>query len=718
MKLLIKSKALFITILIILIAGTIAFVNSQSELIITIPNESQESKQILRELISLSKGNIDRALIKLESTSGLDEYTEYKKQYILAKLYEKKQDISKSISILESLLNKNYPLKERVLFHYARLNTIQGNDKVALNYFNKLIRDFPQSKSIPQAKYFLAQTLLRLRLNNDAIKTLLSLKNEFPKTQFGIATNYYLGEYAYNNNNFDEVLGYWRNYLTLSPDGRFATDIANFIKTNKNLKTEPHDYTLIGNYFFHKKDYKNAAYFFKIEKNPKHYYKLGYSLFRENSKKEAATYLEQFAKAYPRSKNAKFALLYSSKSIPPYSRQSFWEKTGKEIPELTYYTIYKIAQNETNKRKKRNLLKAYIEKYPDTEFALDAVWEIMWSKISEKDYSGAENIAKVHFEKSKDTPHSTSETRAKIGFWLGKIAEVKKQDEKALEYYRETSGIIFDNYYCHRAKNRLLALTSQKDPKWNQQKNISDYSNFDWQIPRIVKEDSLSRHFGITVAELINLEQYDEAIDLIGKNKSPSKQITAWLKALNSEYETSINLASTLTTNYKISAKSPIWKLAYPLYYWQYIINTAKKHPNIDPMLICGLIRQESRFETNALSISNARGLMQLIPPTAKTVSHEADVNLHSLDLLNNPQINVALGIHYLNRIIMDFGNPVFAIASYNAGPNAVKKWMTDFPSSSSDLDYFIEDIPYDETKNYVKKVFGSYWTYLELYKI
>lgn len=679
-----------------------------------IPFEDEESKKKLIKIVSLSKVDTMLAILELEKLKDSGNYTEYKKNYILGRLYEKNNNNKEARLIYEKIINQNYPLKERVIFHLANLNAKEGNNKTALKLYNKLLHDFPYSKSVPQTKYYLAQTIFRLKLTKEALNTLMSLKNEFPDTQYGIATNYYLGEYEYNNNNYNEALKYWREYLKLSPDGRFANEIKEAF-TKGNLSLLPSDYSLLGDVFYHKKDYKNSSHFYKIENNHKKYYELGYSLFRINKNNEAKRFLKEFAYAFPKSKNAKFALLYASKCLPFYEQKAFFVQATKDIPDLSYYTIYKQATLEKDKYKKEKILKDYLEKYTDNEFTLDAVWEIVWQKIQYKEYEDAKDFGKKYFNLSRNTKNSKSEGRARLGFWLGKLEEITGNTDKAVNLYTECENITFDNYYSLRSKNRLISLnTNLIDILWSQNSKLTGFNEYIWVIPQIIDSGTLRKFFGSTVSELINLKQYDEAIELIGKSKFPSKRITAWLQALNSEYESSINLSNTISNLYSLNKNNPLWNLAYPLHFWEYISDTCKKYPNIDPLLICSVIRQESRFDKNALSISDAYGLMQLIPSTAKVVARRLRINLHSLELLKEPKTNIALGIDYLDNLLKDFQNPLFAVASYNAGPNAVKSWIRKF--NKKDLDFFIEEIPYDQTKNYVKKVFASYWTYHLLY--
>lgn len=697
--------------LIILLTVVFFFIKPNS--VNNIPVEDPASQKLLDKVIESGKLNPDDEIVSLEGLN-VSNYTEYKKDYVLAKLYEEKGNFEKAISIYEKLLNKNYPLKERVLFHYAYLNTKLGKDSIALQYFNKLIREFPDSHSIPQAKYYLAQTQLRLRWTKDALNNLSSLKEKSPKTQYGIAANYYLGEDSYNHKNYSEAIRYWKQYLRFSPDGRFVSEIADFFSKLKPY-LKPDDYSLLGDVFFYKKDYLKAAQYYKTGNNSHKYYNLGYSLFRTGKTSEAYNYLKEYSYHFPKSKNAKLSLLLASKSIPYYSRKSFWEKVEKDIPSLAYYAIYKQTLLENSQMIKEHKLKRLISTYPDTEFTLDAVWEIVWDKIQDKRYADALEIGDKYFTISKDSIiNSKSEIRAKIGFWLGKICEVKGDKEKAKEYYKQTQEILFDNYYSFRASERYNALNGEEDRKWNIRFNPSNVNESLWSIPPVVNYEAAKRHFGVTIAELIKLHQYNEAIDLIGKSKFPSKQTTAWLKALNSEYDSSINISAELISNYSHNPKNQIWKLAYPLHFWQYIFTSCSRYRTLDPFLVCAVIRQESRYDRFACSISNACGLMQLIIPTAKTISRELKINISSRDILFDPQTNIIFGVYYLNGLINEMGNPLFAVASYNAGPNAVNNWRNKF--NTSDLDFFVEEIPYDETRNYVKKVFTNYWTYLNLY--
>jgi len=128
----------------------------------------------------------------------------------------------------------------------------------------------------------------------------------------------------------------------------------------------------------------------------------------------------------------------------------------------------------------------------------------------------------------------------------------------------------------------------------------------------------------------------------------------------------------------------------------------------LEKALILGLVRQESEFYTEAVSSSNAIGLMQLLPSTAKEIARKEGMRF-STDKLYDPDYNMNLGSNYLNRMITKFdGSYVLAVASYNAGPGRVQKWVNQYGkpgTNAHEVVDWIEKIPYSETRNYVQHV-------------
>jgi soluble lytic murein transglycosylase len=155
------------------------------------------------------------------------------------------------------------------------------------------------------------------------------------------------------------------------------------------------------------------------------------------------------------------------------------------------------------------------------------------------------------------------------------------------------------------------------------------------------------------------------------------------------------------------------WQARYPFPYLKEIEHWSKER-QINPLLVTAVIRQESRFEPNVKSAAGAVGLMQVLPSTAKWIAPQFKLDSKNINL-ENPNDNIMFGTAYLAQTHQQYNNnSLLAIASYNAGPGNVSKWLSVLPKD--DPDDFVEAIPFDETKNYVRQVFGNYWNYLRLY--
>lgn len=146
-----------------------------------------------------------------------------------------------------------------------------------------------------------------------------------------------------------------------------------------------------------------------------------------------------------------------------------------------------------------------------------------------------------------------------------------------------------------------------------------------------------------------------------------------------------------------------IWGLLFPARHWNVISKQAAKY-NIDPNLILGIIRQESAFKEEARSSANARGLMQVLPSTGRKVARQAGMARYEVKKLYRAETNIALGTHYLASLLRHYdGNEELALAAYDAGDARVDRWMREL--GTADMAEFVERIPFNETRSYVKQV-------------
>ena len=142
----------------------------------------------------------------------------------------------------------------------------------------------------------------------------------------------------------------------------------------------------------------------------------------------------------------------------------------------------------------------------------------------------------------------------------------------------------------------------------------------------------------------------------------------------------------------------------------------ATKVAAVDAAAIYAVARQESRFQVNAVSSAGARGLMQLMPGTAKETAGKIGLAYSPAKLTTDPLYNTQLGASYLDRQLAAYdGSLLLAAAAYNAGPGNANKWITAFGDPrSSEIDpvVWVELIPFQETRKYVQRVFGNYMVY------
>jgi soluble lytic murein transglycosylase len=156
-----------------------------------------------------------------------------------------------------------------------------------------------------------------------------------------------------------------------------------------------------------------------------------------------------------------------------------------------------------------------------------------------------------------------------------------------------------------------------------------------------------------------------------------------------------------------------VWEVAYPRAF-RPVVEREAKQAQMPEHLLYAVMREESAFKPDAVSVADAYGLMQLIVPTAKVVSKKLGLSATPTSL-KQPAINVALGSRYLANLTRKFDyNPLLAIPGYNAGPGAPARWVNERPAE--DFDVWVERIPYTETRNYTKRVIASMAAYAMLY--
>jgi soluble lytic murein transglycosylase-like protein len=391
------------------------------------------------------------------------------------------------------------------------------------------------------------------------------------------------------------------------------------------------------------------------------------------------------------------------------------------------YVLWRLSQflpNQANRYYRK-----LVEQYPDSDYAPESSWSLMWPDIKSGQYQSYLAKATEHVNRY---PRARSASTAL--FWKGKVQEKLGQKQAAIQTYQTVLNQYptpHFAYYAFRSYGRLQALTNGKDPGWTTQSALIDYPP-EYKLKSLQVVPDLQKMNGVFRQQIEELQEIGAPKDIMLladiAQGGLSEPLKSWKLALSGKRDESIRvireyLAEQAEQDASYAHISPAvlsdqLRLLYPVYFTKEIAAEVKAHP-LDPYIVQSLMREESYFNELAISSSRAMGLMQLLPSTAREVAGwNGNHRFQSTDLFI-PEVNVRLGTHYLYHLHQLFqGSSMPAVGGYNGGPNAMKRWIA---ASNGlfvqDPDMFVESIPYAESKNYIKKVFGSYWNYQKLYQ-
>ncbi|MBI4886349.1 MAG: lytic transglycosylase domain-containing protein, partial [Acidobacteria bacterium] len=234
------------------------------------------------------------------------------------------------------------------------------------------------------------------------------------------------------------------------------------------------------------------------------------------------------------------------------------------------------------------------------------------------------------------------------------------------------------------------------------------------------------------IRALLSIELYDAALDEVDyarrawEDVSPLQATAAWIRhrrglqegasARFTDVRGAITMMRRAYPQFMASGGEQLppelLRVIFPLDYWPLIRKYAEAY-GLDPYLMTALVAQESTFTADVRSGANAVGLMQLIPSTGRRYARRVGVR-YSPRTLTQPETNIRLGMRYFKDLVDRFGGAHFALASYNAGERRVAQWRLERPDFEQDE--FIDDIPFPETQNYVKRILGTADDYRRLY--
>jgi len=353
-------------------------------------------------------------------------------------------------------------------------------------------------------------------------------------------------------------------------------------------------------------------------------------------------------------------------------------------------------------------------RFPRGRYGDRAAWKIGWQAYKQDQFAEAAatfEAAAVAFPRADFRPSWL--------YWAARSRDRLDDPPAAAALHRVVASDYLNSYYG-RLASRVLAERREAPVR-----PIVVTNRADAAPPALVPNAAVIR-------ALVSVELYDEALQEVeyaqrAGGDSPVLQATmAWIRHHRALQEGAADRFADLRGAITIMRRAypqflaaggeqlppDVLRIIFPLDYWPLIKKYSDAH-RLDPYLMTALVAQESTFTADVRSSANAVGLMQLIPSTGRRYAAKLGIR-YSSRILTQPETNIRLGMRYFKDLMDRFGGAHYALASYNAGEARIVRWIAERPGFEQDE--FIDDIPFPETQNYVKRILGTADDYRRLY--
>lgn len=472
----------------------------------------------------------------------------------------------------------------------------------------------------------------------------------------------------------------------------------------------------------------------------------GRALLGQNSDAAAAAQFDRFVQTAPNDPRIGQATLLEGEALQRSgsTTQAVWllqsfaaqHPTDPSAPRALANAVQYLRQDSQTDAAQR-LEQQLIAAFPGSPFAAQAAFDLGWAAYERLDFATARTFWQMVRDRWANVP-----TSAPALLWLGKLEQRAGNLAAARHDYELAWKANPGDYYAFRARDLAESLGSSLPPSEIRAPSAdqlaherADFESWlaSWTHPGA--DERARPYLGAAISRDSTLARLRALADL-GFQEEVDAEVASASNRFRQDGRSLYALADTLAraglTRASLAAayqllmispapnayQAPIYlqRLVYPFPYQDLIVPAARTY-GVDPLLLVALIRQESSFNTTARSPSNAIGLTQFMPSTAQAVATEIGLADFRLDDLFRPAVAIRLGAAYLATEIKAFGgHPFIALAAYNAGEGNVRGWLVDNPRR--DLDLLVEEIPFSETREYVRNIYRFYQEYRSLYHL
>ena len=576
---------------------------------------------------------------------------------------------------------------ELVRFAYAKRLEARGKESQAAELYNDMITYHPLSNNVP-----LALKQIK-RLKPKSSKAALKRIEASTDTQ---RINKLRALFARHRS--EEVLDDGKRYLKDFKKGGELYCETQYLMGKSLTKLRQHSDS-IAHYEDIIKRCSDKSWLVKA------YYLAGRGLWNAGKRAEARAMFEKLWKAFPSHSYADDAMLYAAK----------------------------IEKSEGNTKNMRKILKEQLKSYPTGDMMSDAQWLLMQDLFLKEDYQEVIDFARESPEAGKESLY----TRGRLDYFAGRAAEKLKKTKDAKAFYEKVSIENPLGYYALLAVNRQAKLAGLKDGEdictidsgaicarliEASQKALEQKGGLKAaiEIPRSVEQADAFKRGGVFLR--LGMHALAEREFHVLSAKLSDSDEALWSLAMLLDAAKAYPFSHDITrrkiegweVGYPVKETEQRWTIAYPRPFFDEISTWAKTR-DIPSQVVWAIMREESGFNPRVESWANAKGLLQLMDSTAQKMAKKDEMKDFTASKLFEVDNNLRLGTAYIKELSDAFdAHPALIIAGYNGGSGNVNNWLNQ--NGKMDLDMWVEEIPYGQTRNYTKRVLTSFWTYHWLY--
>lgn len=730
---------LFFTVFIALLT-LVPFTSSCSAAVTTL-NEDDALK-ILRDLTKGGKLPAESVVSDIERRYA-NTKTGALAKLLRARIKFESNDFAGAAQILNSdIFKQKTELGDYALWLRGRALASAGNHAEAMQVFEQTAKEFPNSIRANESKLLWANSALQsgqaaripnflsdLNEKRNADSLLLTAKGYEQQSDQTNAIKFYRQVYFYGaGTNAAKEAETKLTFLSQPLIPQTAEEIAARAETLSSARGA-NEAEKTKNYLEAEKAYAQLISSFPNAATTQIYYKRFLNFINLKRMPDAQNAFNSVAPNAKEEAYYQLALGYAKNRLWANARTTVDEMRAKfpngKLTPKTVIAVGMAARDAKNKVDETYFLRSAVASYPQAIEVAQAQFELAWLEHESKNFQQSSALLTEHLARYVDRDNTN---RGKAGYWAARDSERAGKINEACALYDATVYRYGANWYGYIALQRLTALRGRGQCQAKQ--NFPSGS----LIPKAVEnlkqvmvapETSTAKELerAEKSEELSTVGLFDWAIDELKEAQKTAGNSPKINLSLAKHYRLKgdqVNALLSLAKSYPdYSQMFPEelgrdeWDIFYPLTNWNDIKYWAKQR-NLDAYQVAGLIRQETIFDPKAKSGANAYGLMQLLIPTAQLMARKyGSSSPVSASSLFNPQLNIELGTAYMSEQLTKYGRVEYMAVAYNAGPGRVVQWAKILPF---EIDEYVEEIPFRETKGYVQGVIRNSAQYRRLY--